>query len=112
MKRSYLKVDPNYATTQQLAAMLLINGDATNIVDKLETINTDAAGNQLLTAAEIAFSEGLRQFDTAFSGAIFGENFQFVGYDLKYNIYGARFPADPMLQNHATGGGYCLRSRS
>ncbi len=74
VKMNFLKIDPNTATPQQLAATLLIQGDVSNIADGLWTAG---AGRD--------FADGLRQFDRSYEGHLFGQA-------------DGVFPADPVLQ--------------
>lgn len=84
LRHSMLKIDPNYATPQQLATTLLLREDSVNILDKLN-----------LGFQQKRYAEGLRQIDVAYTGDLLGETRSMVptGY-----YPGARFPADPILQ--------------
>ncbi|HDP36225.1 MAG TPA: hypothetical protein ENN29_14100, partial [Candidatus Hydrogenedentes bacterium] len=105
VQRPYLKIDPNYATHQQLAATLLISGRATNIIERVfalgpNTMNpwaTDLYNNDIAVYRAVRdFAEGLRQFDMSYTGRLYG---QVPAPPTAANPYvGAYFPADPVLQ--------------
>lgn len=102
LQQAFLRVDPNYATPQQLATALFVRGDTTTIVDRLvfkTAADYPVPPGYVGTALELnirRFAEGLRQFDTAFTGDLMGYRRQLAGND-RY-LPGMTFPADPVLQ--------------
>lgn len=92
--RDFMQVDPNYATAGQLAANLILRGTISNIVDGLQRPENVAAEDWNEAVLE-GFAEGLRQFDTAFTGDLMG-GLRYM--DGNVHVPGMRFPADPVLQ--------------
>ncbi len=78
---NFYQIDPNTATPQQIATAMLFRADVTNVVDKMHLPS---------------FAEGLRQFDTAFSGDLMGK--VKTGLGMGTTPFGTFFPADPILQ--------------
>ena len=85
---SYLRIDPNFATPQQIAGTLILRGAISNIVDGM---NFNGLANP---ASAAVFADGLRQFDTAYTGDLLGVVRTATGA-------GERFPPTPCSRSCA-----------